>query len=184
MLILNDIADSRLVDTLFGGGIAVIRTDTLYGIVARADDPSAVEKVYEVKGRDPHKSCVILLDDPSSSYGHSEELSANIDQLHDQPTSYLIRAEDAPQYLLRENNDLAYRVPVNEDLRVLLKKTGPLVAPSANPESLPPARTAQEAIDYFGDSVNTYVDGGEVSRDTPPSRIVRIHHDGTIERLR
>ena len=33
----------HLIQTLLAGGIAVVRTDTLYGIVARADDEDAVE---------------------------------------------------------------------------------------------------------------------------------------------
>lgn len=41
-----------LVEHLKGGGIAIIRTDTLYGIVARAAHEAAVEQVFSVKSRD------------------------------------------------------------------------------------------------------------------------------------
>ncbi len=184
MLVINDISDKRLVDTLSQGGIAVIRTDTLYGILASAYDEQAVDRVYDAKGRNPHKSCVILLDRPESSFGHTEELSVDIDLHHEVPTSFLIDAHDAPNYLLRENKQLAYRVPVEDDLRMLLQKTGPLIAPSANPEGEQPARTVHEAINYFGDLVDVYVDGGEVPTTMPPSRIMRIYPDGSVERLR
>ena len=184
MLQIDDILDPRLTETLLGGGIAVIRTDTLYGIVACANNESAVERVYEVKGRDPHKSCIVLLDEPESSYGHAEELSVDIAHHDERPTSFLIDADDAPQYLLRENNQLAYRVPHDEKLTQLLRRTGPLIAPSANPEGKQPAHTVHAAMDYFGDQVDIYVDGGEVPRDISPSRILRIHPDGSVEHLR
>lgn len=184
MLQIDDILDSRLSEALRSGGIAVIRTDTLYGIVACADNESAVERVYEVKGRDPHKSCIVLLDTPESSYGHADQLTVDIAHHDERPTSFLIDADDAPAYLLRENTQLAYRVPHDERLRELIKRTGPLIAPSANPEGAQPAHTVQSAVDYFGDKVDVYVDGGEVPSDISPSRIMRIHPDGSVEQLR
>ena len=42
-------------------GVAVIPTDTLYGIVARADNSAAVERVYNIRGRDPKKPMIVLI---------------------------------------------------------------------------------------------------------------------------
>ncbi|MEK7089665.1 MAG: Sua5/YciO/YrdC/YwlC family protein [Patescibacteria group bacterium] len=51
-------------------------------------------------------------------------------------------------------------MPKGVALRSLLKQTGPLVAPSANPEGEMPARTIREAKKYFGNRVDFYVDSG------------------------
>jgi L-threonylcarbamoyladenylate synthase len=126
----------------------------------------------------------VLLDKPESSYGHAEELSIDIAHHDERPTSFLIDADDAPHYLLRENTQLAYRVPNDVKLKQLLERTGPLIAPSANPEGQQPAHIVQAAKDYFGDKVDVYVDGGEVPSDILPSRIMRIHPDGSVEQLR
>lgn len=75
-------------------------------------------------------------------------------------------------------------MPADEGLRELLRQTGPLIAPSANPEGAPPARTISEAEAYFGDGVDIYVDGGEVPLDINPSRLLRLHKDGSKEWLR
>ena len=175
----------ELIERLRNGGVAVIRTDTLYGIVASADNEEAVERVYAVKGRDPHKSCIVLLDDMRSAYGRGDELDTDAHRYHsDVPTSFLIDGNGAPNWLLRENSQLAYRVPDDLDLRQFLAATGPLIAPSANPQGEPPARTIQEARAYFGDQVDMYADGGEVPADTPPSRLLRVNDDGSVERLR
>ena len=44
----------------------------------------------------------------------------------------------------------------------LLKQTGPLVAPSVNPEGQSPAKNIAEARKYFGDKVDFYQDGGRL----------------------
>lgn len=179
------VKNHELIELLKSGGIAVIRTDTLYGLVASADDEAAVERVYTVKGRDAHKSCIVLLDDMRSAYGRGDELGSDAHRYQsDVPTSFLIHGSGAPDWLLRENNDLAYRVPQSLAFRQFLAQTGPLIAPSANPQGLPPARSIAEARAYFGAAVDLYVDGGEVPADTPPSRLLRIHDDGRVESLR
>ncbi|MEO5499250.1 MAG: Sua5/YciO/YrdC/YwlC family protein [Candidatus Saccharimonadales bacterium] len=176
--------NTELIHVLTSGGAAVVRTDTLYGLVACADNQTAVELVYTIKNRDPRKSCIILIDAPDSVYGLSKESVSHIKSHTDQPTSFLLDGNGAPQWLLRQNSELAYRIPADEDFRNLLAKTGPLIAPSANPEGMPPARSIQQAKDYFGNRVDIYVDGGVVPIDTPPSRLLRIHADGRMEQLR
>lgn len=175
----------ELIEILRQGGIAVVRTDTLYGIVARADIETAVDRVYAVKGRDANKSCIVLVDDMKKAYGRAEELALEQRTYRsDTPTSFLIDGKDAPAWLLRDTTELACRVPATEDLRAFLAATGPLIAPSANPQGQAPARTVAEAKAYFGDRVDYYADDGEVPEDTPPSQLIRVHDDGTVERLR
>lgn len=185
MVFENLVKNHELIDLLRSGGIAVLRTDTLYGLVASADNEQAVERVYQTKGRDANKSCIVLLDDMGSAYGRGDELGTDAHRYRsDVPTSFLINGIGAPKWLLRENNELAYRVPQSLGFRQFLARTGPLIAPSANPQGMPPARTVEEARAYFGQAVDMYVDGGEVPADTPPSRLLRVHDDGSVERLR
>ncbi|NCU37630.1 threonylcarbamoyl-AMP synthase [Candidatus Saccharibacteria bacterium] len=171
-----------LIKTLLSGGIAIVRTDTLYGIVARADDPIAVERVYSAKGRNPNKSSIVLVAGSDHAYGDIQVLDSS--EISSVPTSILIDAPRAPKWLLRENSLLAHRVPDVPWLLQVLRYTGPLIAPSANPEGLPPARTISVAKQYFGPLIDMYVDGGEVPVDLSPSRLIRIHDDGFIEQLR
>jgi L-threonylcarbamoyladenylate synthase len=63
----------------------------------------------------------------------------------------------------------------------LLKKTGPLVAPSANPQGLPPASNVKEAKIYFGERVDFYVPGGSPAAKS--SKIIKITEKG-VEILR
>jgi len=76
---------------------------------------------------------------------------------------------------------LSFRLPDKKDLIDLLKETGPLVAPSANPEGEAPAKNIAEAHVYFGSTVDFYEDGGNL--ESLPSTLVRIKDD-EIEVLR
>lgn len=97
--------------------------------------------------------------------------------------SVIMPSVNAPIWIRRDNNSVAYRLPANAELRDLIAKTGPLIAPSANPEGYKPAMNIDEAYDYFGDGVDAYVDGGYVLDDTP-SQLLLVRDDGTVERLR
>jgi L-threonylcarbamoyladenylate synthase len=77
-------------------------------------------------------------------------------------------------YLHRGTKHIAFRMPKSLALRALLKKTGPLVAPSANIEGVVPAKTAKEAFSYFGKNVDFYVDGGRLV--SKPSTLVKIEN--------
>lgn len=172
-----------IISILKDGGIGILRTDTLYGIVADARSEAAVERIYQVKGRTPTKPPIILI-------ASVDQMFTPLDDDHRRQTaafwpgknSVIVPAVGAPKWLVRDGDSLAYRIPADDDLRQLLEKTGPLVAPSANPEGQPPAMTIDQAIDYFGDKVDFYVNGGEVTDDTP-SKLYRLV-DNRFERLR
>jgi L-threonylcarbamoyladenylate synthase len=84
--------------------------------------------------------------------------------------------------LHRGKMSLAVRIPANEAIHALLERTGPLLTSSANHPGEPPANTIAEAKQYFGDRVDFYIDGGDLSANQP-STIVRIVDDA-IEILR
>lgn len=184
MIEVSNVNDKRITGALTSGGIGVLRTDTLYGLVARADDEQAVQRVYDLKHRDEAKSPIVLISDIAQLY---DDFPAQHKALanHEWParTTIIIPSENAPLWIRRDNASVAYRLPQDDALRQLIDKTGPLIAPSANPESLVPAMSIAEAKGYFGDNVDFYVDGGTVT-DNTPSTIVRIDETGNLERLR
>lgn len=173
--------EPALINLLQSGGVAILRTDTLYGFVARADVESAVERIFQTKGRQADKRFIILIADLDQLY---DQANVDTSQYWPGPNSLILPAPSAHYWLLRGETTLAYRMPADESLRALLRRTGPLVAPSANPEGELPATNIQTAYDYFGENVDLYVDEGEVPADTPPSKLLRISADGNVERLR
>lgn len=172
----------NVVDLLEGGKIAIIRTDTLYGIVAQADDEQAVERIFTVKTRDRDKPLIVLVARPEDAYDGAKVIAKYTDGEH--PTTIIVDSPHAPLYLRHADGTVGYRVPTDENLRSLLIDTGPCVAPSANPQGLPPARNIAEARTYFGDKIDHYEDGGEVPIDQFPSRIIKVQNNGSIVKIR
>ena len=184
MKIFDDLLDPGIAQRLLAGEIGVIRTDTLYGLVCIATNQQAVERIFTLKSRDEVKSPIVLVGDNSQLFDMpNEPEQAILNKVWPGKTSVIIHSTAAPAWIERGNNSVAYRLPDSEQLQHLLYITGPLIAPSANPQGEQPARNIQEAIEYFGEDVDFYVDGGEVT-DMQPSALVRIHDDGTSEQLR
>ena len=173
----------ELVTILQSGGVAVIRTDTLYGIVGRADIQATVERIYQIKGRSPDKSPIVLISDPADMFDtYSPATLEMLQSCWPGPNSIILPSRNGPTWITRGNESIAYRLPAHELLQELLQATGPLAAPSANPESSPPAMTIDQAREYFGDTVDYYHDAGPVV-DQAASSLFR-YHDGDLTRLR
>lgn len=173
----------NLTEVLANGGIAVVRTDTIYGIIARASKKRAVEKVYEVKRRERSKQCIVLIPGSGTVRPHSAHI-AKYSPPNEPPTSIIVPKTDEHEWVLRGGKTIAYRVVRDEFLKKVIQAVGPVVAPSANPEGFPAARTIEEAKAYFGDEVDIYIDGGEVPLDVQPSRIIEVKPDGTVVTIR
>lgn len=159
------------------GGIGIIPTDTIYGIVGRASSKKAVSRIYSIKKRNLKKPFIILI----SSINDLKKFGINASLKTWPPkTSMIFKCPDVKfKYLHRGTKSLAFRIPVgNSALNAILKKTGPLVAPSANPEGGSPARTIRQAEKYFGQKVDFYIDGGHLNRK--PSKLLKIRNGQTI----
>jgi len=86
-------------------------------------------------------------------------------------------------YLHQGKRELAFRLPSKPMLRNILRRTGPIVAPSANPTKMKPAGKLSEAAAYFGEEVDFYY-SGKSGRATKPSTLVRFGDYGLLEVLR
>lgn len=184
MTMMLDQLDQVTVDCLCSGGVVVMPTDTLYGIVASADNQQAVERVYQIKGRDGGKPPIVLISSLDQLYDQpSDDHQKLLDQSWPGPVSVILPSAAAPDWITRGSGSVAYRLPAHAELRALIDRTGPLIAPSANLQGQPPAMSAEAAREYFGEAVDIYVDGGELARMSP-SQLLRLGDDGQIERLR
>jgi L-threonylcarbamoyladenylate synthase len=178
-----DSFDETVVRLLKTGGIGVVRTDTLYGLVAVANNDVAVERVFATKGRANEKAPIVLISAMNQIFDQIDtSVGDRLAQVWPGKNSIILPSRRAPDWITRGNQSVAYRLPDSPELCALIDKTGPLVAPSANPEGLTPAMTIHQAENYFGDKVDFYVDSGEVTDDAP-SKLFRFGQNG-MERLR
>jgi L-threonylcarbamoyladenylate synthase len=186
--------DKNLIKVLREDGVAIMPTDTIYGMVGKAQEEFVVDRIYTIRKRNPTKPCIILIGEIVELENFSIILSEeqkkvlqnfwSFDFTQDlRPTSIILDCPDESlEYLHRGTNTLAFRLPAQAGLRKLLLKTGPLIAPSANTEALPPPKNISEAKKYFGDSVDLYIDGETIKNKA--SKLIKLHKDGSIDILR
>ncbi len=101
---------------LLNGGIAVLPTDTIYGLHCLATNKGAVERIYDLKGRDRAKPFIILISslDDLKSYGVTvdEKLSELLANYWPGPNSIILPVTNERfEYLHRGTKSLAFRLP-------------------------------------------------------------------------
>jgi len=177
MQIFNSLQDEELVVALKGGAVGVAPTDTIYGLVALANNESAVARLYTVKHRE-HKPGTLIAANVEQlvELGLKRRYLKAVEHLWPDRLSVIIPTGDALDYLRQGVPGLAVRVPKDENVQALLLKTGPLLTTSANMPGDPPASTLAEAQKYFNGQLDFYVDGGDLS-GRPPSTVVRVVDD-------
>ncbi len=172
-----------IVKILINGGIGVLPTDTLYGLVGQALSKRAVSRIYKLKKRNPRKPMLILIGSIKDLNLFKIKFSKKRQNLLLKfwPGRVSIILSCSPKkfsYLHRGIKTLAFRLPKKLSLIRLLRRTGPLVAPSANPERLKPAKTIKEAKKYFGDKVDFYFSQGKLI--SLPSTLIAIKNGKII----
>ena len=176
-----EIDSTELVDILESGQVAVIPTDTLYGLCAKASSPVATGALYKLKNRDAKPGTVIAASiDQLVELGIKKRYLTAVADFW--PGAISIEIAHGVGYLSQETGRQAFRVVADAGVRKLLEKTGPLLTSSCNQPGETPANNVAEAVEYFGNKVAAYVDGGDLS-DRQPSTLIRIVDDA-IEIIR
>ncbi len=180
------IHSSVLAKKLKNGEITVIPTDTIYGLTTSAFLPKSIERIYQIKKRNPEKPLIILLSvisDLSLFEIKIDKYTKKIlETVWPGKVSVVLPCLNRRfHYLHRGNDSLAFRLPAKTDLKNLLKITGPLVSTSANPEGKHSAKTITKAREYFSNSVDCYIDEG--LQKSLPSTLIEIK-DGKVKILR
>ena len=153
-------------DVLLKGGVAVIPTDTVYGLAAHPGFPAAVDRLYTIKGRDLAKPIALLASDAVAT-----------------PVIHPLTAR-WPGALTIVYEGEGYRVPDHAWARALIRACGGLLrVTSANMSGRRPATDAEAALAEVGLSADLVVDDG-VSPGGVASTVVRVSPAGELAVLR
>jgi L-threonylcarbamoyladenylate synthase len=175
--IFDSLSEPGLNQSLLNGKVGIIPTDTVYGIVALASERAAVSRLYQLKSRRHKPGTVIAYDiEQLIALGVTRRYLKAVEHFWPGPISVVIPLSEALDYLDLNAKAIPFRLPSDPELRLLLKRTGPLLTTSANPSGEPPAATTSEAKRYFNNEVDFYVEGEDLS-DKKPSTIIKIIDD-------
>lgn len=120
------------------GGVAVIPTETVYGLAANALDEAAVRRVFAIKGRPSDHPLIVHLASASELNGVAEDIPdlawILAEDFWPGPlTMVLHKSLNIPKLVTGGRETVAVRVPFHSVTIWLLKEAGcPIAAPSAN----------------------------------------------------
>ena len=154
------------------GEVIVFPTETLYGLGADALNFTAVEKVFQLKGRDADNPFPVLVADRTMLNSLVAEITPLAELLITRfwpgPLTLVLPARpDIPQPLVNRQGGIGVRLssqPIATELVRLLRR--PLTATSANLSGQPGAHTVADAKIYFAEKIAVYLDGGELQSPT------------------
>ncbi len=151
---------------LAAGGLAVVPTDTVYGLAARLDRPEAVRALFWAKGRPQSVAIPVLAGSPAQARALSGAWPVLAELLTGPlwpgPLTVVVPAPPALAALLGAATEtVGLRVPAHRELCALATLTGPLAVTSANRHGREPCTTVAEVLEVFGRSLGAG-DGDEV----------------------
>jgi len=169
---------ARAAERLRAGHLVAFPTDTLYGVGARATDPAAVARLYQVKRRPPGQPMVWLVSDRAQAerYGVVSSAAAElIARFWPGPLTLVLPS------LADNKSTIAVRAPADAVALALLTALGePIASSSANAAGRPPPIDAEQVIAGLGDELDVVLDGGPC-RIGQPSTILDV--SGTTPRI-
>ncbi|MEU6273800.1 L-threonylcarbamoyladenylate synthase [Streptomyces populi] len=173
---------------LRAGGLVGLPTETVYGLGANAEDPVAVSRIFQAKGRPPSHPLIVHI-------GGAEHLD---DWVGDVPATARLLAEHfwpgpltlvlrrGPRVPLEATGGLetvAVRVPAHPvALALLAAFDGGITAPSANRFGQVSPTTANDVRAELGDTVDFVLDGGPCEVGVESTIVDVTGHTPTILR--
>jgi L-threonylcarbamoyladenylate synthase len=168
---------------LRAGEIVVYPTETFYGIAADAFAPAALERIFEIKGRDSAKTIALIAHDVAAAFAIGREVPEIARRLANAfwpgPLTIVMSARSGiPDALIGPDGGVGIRVSSHPIARALAYGLGrPITATSANRSGESPARTIGEARVALGEKVKVFLEGGTLTGDAP-STVIRCGRDG------
>ncbi|MCX5668572.1 MAG: L-threonylcarbamoyladenylate synthase [Candidatus Omnitrophica bacterium] len=142
---------------LIAGGLVIIPTETVYGIVANALNIKALERLYKIKNRPKDKPFSILIAQEQKVRELAAEVPVVVYKLMHKfwpgPLTILLKAKDQGKIGLRMPDNLVALAIINQS-------TVPLACPSANISGQPAPVNFQQAIKDLDGRVDLAIDAG------------------------
>jgi L-threonylcarbamoyladenylate synthase len=176
---------SEAAAALSKGELAVLPTDTVYGVGADAFIPVAVSALVSARGGGRHAPPSVLVGSRRAAFALVEDVSSSASDLIDEfwpgALTLVFRSSRSLVWDLGDTKGtVAVRMPLHPVALDLLKETGPLAVSSANVTGSSPPMTVDEAESQLGDAVSVYLDSGRCPGDVA-STIVDV--TGPVPRL-
>lgn len=154
----------KATELIKNGNTVAIPTETVYGLAADAFNVNAVKKIFEEKGRPSENPLIVHISDFDQLDLLVREVPDEVGILANQfwpgPLSVVLKKKNSvPDIVTGGLNTVAIRMPDHPLTLSLIKKTGPLTAPSANKSGRPSPTNPKHIEEDFGADL-PILDGG------------------------
>lgn len=151
------------------GAVLLVPTETVYGLVCRAKDTVAIDKIYELKDRDRSKKLALFIADWPKLADDGVILDGLPAKLATQYTPGAITII-APS---KSGETVGFRVPDHPFILALLKTSGEaLASTSANLSGNPNVLSVESALKELNGSPDLVIDGGNIPENALASTVV------------
>ena len=150
------------------GGIVAFPTETVYGLAANALDASAVQRIFDAKGRPSDNPLIVHVSSLDMLHMVTEKMPEVYDELVNSfwpgPLTVLMpRGPRVPDIVTAGHRTVAVRIPAHPVALALIAKCGfPIAAPSANTSGRPSPTNAEHVVADLASRVDGLIvlDGG------------------------
>ena len=177
-----------IVECLSKGGVVLIPTDTVYGLAVSPNFDKSIDRLFALKRRPRNVNLPIMVasDDELEPLGF--EISESARRLLRSPlvpgslTLAMGFSSDYRPEWLAGREEAAVRIPNDERLLAVLRKTGPLLVTSANAHSAETPDNVSDILAQLDCAPDLFIDGGILR--TTASTLVNCRVDPpVIERV-
>ena len=181
---------NRALEVLRDGGVILYPTDTIWGLGCDATNPEAVEKIYQIKERDPDKSMLVLVDYPARVERYVEDMpdiAWDLIDITDKPLTIIYhQAKNLPENLVSSDGSIGIRVVHDKFCQHLITRfKKPIVSSSANLSNQPAPGNFKEIDRKIIDAVDYVVKWRQnETKRSSPSGIIKLGPGGEVEVVR
>ncbi|MFI5842924.1 L-threonylcarbamoyladenylate synthase [Catenuloplanes sp. NPDC051500] len=163
-------------DSLLDGGVALVPTDTVYGLAVAAGRPEAAARIFALKNRPAAKNLPIMVAGvdqlPTLGAVVTPDARKLLDVFAPGPITIAFGLSGAPAWL-DGRDEIAVRIPKEEALLAILRETGPLLVTSANAHQQETPETVADILAMLDGEPDVVLDGGP--RQSVPSTLVNCN---------
>lgn len=178
----------RVSQVLLQGGVAAFPTETFYGLGADARNEEALQKIFQIKGREENKPLLLLIGDRDWLSGLVRNIPPLAGRLMEKfwpgPLTLVFEASPRVSALLTGGTGtVGVRLSPHPVAQALIQAVGrAITATSANLSGQPSASIAAEVFRALGNRVDAILDGGQTAGglgstvldvSSPSPRIIR-----------
>ena len=173
------------------GGVVVYPTETLYGLGANVFDVNAVQRVFEIKGRDLKKPSSVAfrnLEQAKKFLEFTPAAEKLARKFLPGPLTIILNSKIEFDVFLG-GNKVSVRIPDNKVTQAILDEIKfPITATSANLSGGKEPVEVKDAVEQIGDKVDLILDGGRCKYGKPSTVVdcttseIQIVREGVISK--